>query len=43
MSRSFIAVSATLLLFLAGVTEAQTTREVNYNPRSVVRINARLR
>src|ERR1700680_2791623 len=43
MSRSFIAVSATLLLFLAGVTEAQATREVNYNPRSVVRINARLR
>ena len=43
MSRSFIAVCATLLLFFAGVTEAQTTREVNYNPRSVVRINARLR
>src|SRR5258707_2598765 len=43
MSRSFIAVCATLLLLLADATDAQTTREVNYNPRSVVRINARLR
>src|SRR5258708_12321333 len=43
MSRSSIAVCATLLLLLATATEAQTTREVNYNPRSVVRINARLR
>src|SRR5260370_18624757 len=43
MSRSFIAVCATSLLLFAGATEAQTTREVNYNPRSVVRINARLR
>src|SRR5713226_4930485 len=43
MSRSVIAVCATLVLLVAGATEAQTTREVNYNPRSVVRINARLR
>ena len=43
MSRSFIAVCATSLLLLAGSTEAQTTREVSYNPRSVVRINAKLR
>jgi type IV secretion system protein VirB9 len=43
MSRSFIALCAASLLLLASVTEAQTTREVNYNPRSVVRINAKLR
>ncbi len=43
MSRSRIAVCAVSLLLLAGVTEAQTTREVSYNPRSVVRINAKLR
>jgi type IV secretory pathway VirB9-like protein len=43
MSRSFIAVCVTSLLLWAGTTEAQTTREVNYNPRSVVRINAKLR
>src|SRR6266853_3662110 len=43
MSRSLIAVCATLLLLVAPATEAQTTREVSYNPRSVVRINAKLR
>ena len=43
MSRSRIAVCAVSFLLLAGVTEAQTTREVSYNPRSVVRINAKLR
>ena len=43
MNRSSIAVCAVSLLLLAGVTEAQTTREVSYNPRSVVRINAKLR
>src|SRR5476651_719941 len=43
MNRSSIAVCALSLLFFAGVTEAQTTREVSYNPRSVVRINAKLR
>jgi len=43
MSRSFIAVCATVLLFVASAAEAQTTREVSYNPRSVVRINAKLR
>ena len=43
MSRSFIALCAASLLLLTSVTEAQTTREVNYNPRSVVRINAKLR
>jgi type IV secretory pathway VirB9-like protein len=43
MSRSRIAVCAASFLLLAGVTEAQTTREVSYNPRSVVRINAKLR
>jgi type IV secretory pathway VirB9-like protein len=43
MSRSCIAVCAASLLLLASATEAQTTREVSYNPRSVVRINAKLR
>src|SRR5450759_3722329 len=43
MSRSRIAVCAVSFLLLAGVTEAQTTRDVSYNPRSVVRINAKLR
>ena len=43
MFRSRIAVCAVSFLLLAGVTEAQTTREVSYNPRSVVRINAKLR
>ena len=43
MSRSFIAVCATVLLFIASAAEAQATREVSYNPRSVVRINAKLR
>lgn len=43
MSRSFIDVCALSLLLLASATEAQTTREVSYNPRSVVRINAKLR
>ena len=31
------------MLLVASATEAQTTREVSYNPRSVVRINAKLR
>src|SRR5471030_2862564 len=43
MNRSSIAVCAASLLLFAGATEAQTTREVSYNPRSVVRINAKLR
>jgi type IV secretory pathway VirB9-like protein len=43
MNRSSIAVCAVSLLLFAGATEAQTTREVSYNPRSVVRINAKLR
>jgi type IV secretion system protein VirB9 len=43
MFRSRIAVCAVSFLILAGATEAQTTREVSYNPRSVVRINAKLR
>src|ERR1035437_727700 len=43
MNRSSIAVCAVSLLLLAGTTDAQTTREVSYNPRSVVRINAKLR
>jgi type IV secretion system protein VirB9 len=43
MSRSFIAVCVTLLLLVASAAEAQATREVSYNPRSVVRINAKLR
>ena len=43
MNRSCIAVCAVSLLLFAGATEAQTTREVSYNPRSVVRINAKLR
>src|SRR5471030_866958 len=43
MFRSRITVCAVSFLLLAGVTEAQTTREVSYNPRSVVRINAKLR
>ncbi len=43
MFRSRIAVCAVSFLLFAGATEAQTTREVSYNPRSVVRINAKLR
>jgi len=43
MNRSSIAVCAVSLLLFAGATEAQTTREVSYNPRAVVRINAKLR
>src|SRR5471030_3100894 len=43
MNRSSIAVCAASLLLFAGATEAQTTREVSYNPRSVVRVNAKLR
>src|SRR5450631_1492773 len=43
MSRSSLAVCATVLLFVASAAEAQATREVSYNPRSVVRINAKLR
>ena len=43
MFRSFIAVCATVLLLVARAAEAQATREVSYNPRSVVRINAKLR
>ena len=43
MSRSRIAVCAVSVLLLAGVTEAQTTRDVSYNPRSVVPIHAKLR
>ena len=47
MSRSWIAVCAavcaTVMLVAASAAEAQTTREVSYNPRSVVRINAKLR
>ena len=43
MSRSCLAVCALSLLLFARATEAQTTREVSYNPRSDVRINAKLR
>ena len=43
MSRSSIAVCATVLLLVASTAKAQATREVSYNPRSVVRINAKLR
>src|ERR1700693_1493597 len=43
MNRTCIAVCAVSFLLFAGATEAQTTREVSYNPRSVVRINAKLR
>ena len=43
MFRSFIAVCAAVLLLVASAAEAQATREVSYNPRSAVRINAKLR
>jgi type IV secretion system protein VirB9 len=43
MSRSCLAVCALSLLLLARATEAQTTRDVTYNPRSVVPIHAKLR
>jgi type IV secretion system protein VirB9 len=43
MSRSLIAACATVLILVASAAEAQATREVSYNPRSVVRINAKLR
>ena len=43
MSRSFITVCAASFLCMAVTSEAQVTREVSYNPRSVVRINAKLR
>jgi type IV secretory pathway VirB9-like protein len=43
MSRSCIAVLAASLLLIASAADAQATREVSYNPRSVVRINAKLR
>src|SRR5665213_941533 len=43
MFRSRIAVCAVSFLLLAGATEAQTTREVTYSPRSIVPINAKLR
>src|SRR5205807_7330290 len=40
---SCLAAVATCLLLSASVSQAQTTREVSYHPRSVVRINAKLR
>jgi type IV secretory pathway VirB9-like protein len=43
MSRSFTALRVMSLLIMASTTAAQTTRDVTYNPRSVVRINAKLR
>ena len=43
MFRSCIATCAIGVLLLSNVSQAQTTREVSYNPRSVVRINAKLR
>jgi type IV secretion system protein VirB9 len=43
MSRSCLAVCVLSLLLVAQATEAQTTREVTYNPRSVVPIHAKLR
>jgi len=43
MSRSRIALCSLSFLLLAGATEAQTTREVTYSPRSIVPINAKLR
>ena len=43
MSRSFYALCAMAWLSLSGTSEAQTTRDVPYNPRSVIRINAKLR
>jgi type IV secretory pathway VirB9-like protein len=43
MSRSCLAVCALSLLLFARATEAQTTRDVTYNPRSVVPIHAKLR
>src|SRR5476651_486762 len=43
MSRSCLAVCALSLLLFARATEAQTTREVTYSPRSIVPINAKLR
>ena len=43
MSRSCLALCATSLLLFADPTQAQTTREVSYNPRAVVPIHAKLR
>src|SRR5712671_1081835 len=43
MFRSFIAVFAAVLLLVASVAEAQATREVSYNPHSILRIQAKLR
>ena len=43
MSRLVTIVCVISFLLAASITEAQTTREVSYNPRSVVRINAKVR
>jgi type IV secretory pathway VirB9-like protein len=43
MFKSAIAVCVVSFVLCARPTEAQTTREISYNPRSVVRINAKLR
>jgi type IV secretion system protein VirB9 len=42
MSRWFLTICASTLL-VASTAGAQTTRDVNYTPRSVIRINAKLR
>ena len=34
---------ASLLLFVSTVASAQTTRDVSYSSRSVIRVNAKLR
>ena len=43
MSRFAITFCLVSLLSVAGTAQAQTTREVTYNPRSVVHVNAKLR